>query len=67
MTNDYTLHVGTPAKEDYLGLRIRAGLTPKTAEGAAAGLPNTVFAVVIRKDGEAVGMGRVVGDGGLGL
>ena len=28
-------------------------------------LPNTVFAVVIRKDGEAVGMGRVVGDGGL--
>ena len=65
MTNDYTIHVGTPAKEDYLGLRIRAGLTPKTAEGAAAGLPNTVFAVVIRKDGEAVGMGRVVGDGGL--
>jgi GNAT superfamily N-acetyltransferase len=31
----------------------------------AAGLPNTLFAVVIRRDGEAVGMGRVIGDGGL--
>lgn len=61
----YSLHAETPLAADYLRLRIEAGLTPKTAEGAAAGLPNTVFAVVIRRHGEVVGMGRVIGDGGL--
>ena len=65
MTDDYNLHVETPSAADYLRLRIDAGLTPKTAEGAAAGLPNTVHAVVIRKADRVVGMGRVIGDGGL--
>ena len=65
MTDDYNLHVETPSPADYLRLRIDAGLTPKTAEGAAAGLPNTVHAVVIRKADRVVGMGRVIGDGGL--
>ncbi len=65
MSDDYSLHLETPAAADYLRLRIEAGLTPKTAEGAAAGLPNTLYAVVIRKAGEVVGMGRVIGDGGL--
>ena len=65
MTEDYRLLSETPSAEDYLRLRIMAGLTPKTAEGATAGLPNTVFAVVIRKGDEVVGMGRVIGDGGL--
>lgn len=65
MTNDYSLHAETPSAADYLRLRIEAGLTPKTAEGAAAGLPNTVYAVVVRKSDAAVGMGRVIGDGGL--
>src|SRR6266403_353967 len=44
---------------------VAAGLSPKTAEAAAAGLPNTLFAVLVRKDGRVVGMGRLVGDGGL--
>jgi GNAT superfamily N-acetyltransferase len=65
MTEDYSLLAETPSPEDYLRLRIMAGLTPKTAEGAAAGLPNTVFAVVVRKASKVVGMGRVIGDGGL--
>ncbi len=64
-TDGYSLHAETPTSADYLRLRIEAGLTPKTAEGAAAGLPNTVFAVVVRKDAEVVGMGRIIGDGGL--
>lgn len=34
-------------------------------EGVAAGLPNSLFSVVLELDGEAVGCGRVVGDGGL--
>ena len=65
MTEGYALALETPSQADYLRLRIVAGLTPKDAANAAAGLPNTWFAVVVRKDGETVGMGRIIGDGGL--
>src|SRR5580704_17998186 len=43
----------------------RSRTNPKSAEAAAAGLPNTIYAVVIRKNGEAIGMGRIIGDRGL--
>lgn len=43
------------------------GLSPKTAEAAVRGLPRTFFAVVVRRNEEIVGMGRVIGDGGLFL
>jgi len=62
--DQYELVEATPNSDDYRRLRIAAGLSTKSAEAAAAGLPNTIYAVVIRKDGEAVGMGRIVGDGG---
>lgn len=65
MDDRYVLSAETPAQADYLRLRIVAGLTPKSAEGAAAGLPNTVFAVVVREGDAVVGMGRIIGDGGL--
>ncbi len=61
----YDLAVEVPGSADYRRLRVAAGLSPKSAEAAAAGLPNTLYGVVIRRDGEVVGMGRVVGDGGL--
>jgi len=61
----YDLVVEVPSSETYRHLRAAAGLSPKTAEAAAAGLPNTLFAVLVRKDGRVVGMGRLVGDGGL--
>lgn len=66
MSPDYRIIARTPAIEDYRRLRAISGLTPRSAEAAAVGLPNTVFAVVIETlAGEAVGMGRVIGDGGL--
>lgn len=65
MKNSHTLHAETPSEADYLRLRVVAGLTPKTAQAAAAGLPNTLFAIVVRSGDDVVGMGRVVGDGGL--
>lgn len=65
MTDGYQLVVATPSADDYRRLRVAAGLSAKSAEAAAAGLPNTLFAVQIRKGDEVVGMGRVVGDGGL--
>ena len=61
----YELIFATPAADEYLALRVLAGLSPKSAEGAAIGLPNTFFAAVVRKGEQLVGMGRIVGDGGL--
>lgn len=65
MDASYTLSDETPAAEDYLRLRLVTGLSPKSAEGAAIGLPNTRFGVVVRHHGRVIGMGRVIGDGGL--
>ncbi len=65
MDEGYSLVVETPSAEEYERLRAVSGLSAKSPEGMAAGLPNSLFAVVIRRDGEAVGMGRVIGDGGL--
>lgn len=65
MQDAYELIAETPLADDYRRLRTAAGLSAKSAEAAARGLPNTLFAVVLRKDGRAVGMGRVIGDGGL--
>jgi len=64
-SDQYEMVEATPESDDYMQLRVTAGLSPKSAEAAAAGLPNTIYAVVIRKDGQAVGMGRIIGDGGL--
>ena len=58
-----TLHA-TPTPEVYAALRVGAGLSAKSAEAAARGLPNTLFAVQILHGGEPIGMGRVIGDGG---
>jgi GNAT superfamily N-acetyltransferase len=63
----YELSDEVPSAEDYLRLRLVTGLSPKSAEGAAIGLPRSIFGVVVRKDDRVVGMGRVVGDGGLML
>lgn len=60
----YTLVPGTPSVEDFLRLRKVSGLSEKTRLAAEVGLPNTWFAVTIQQDGRAVGMGRVIGDGG---
>lgn len=65
MDTRYELLLETPSPDEYRRLRVLAGLSPKSAEGAALGLPNTFFAVVIRTAGELVGMGRLVGDAGL--
>lgn len=63
--NGYELTAGTPAPEDYLRLRVAAGLSAKDPQGAVTGLANSWHAVTVRHGGELVGMGRVIGDGGL--
>lgn len=61
---DYKLIERVPTIDEYRELRRLAGLSQKSEEAAAAGLPNTRYAVVIERDGVAIGMGRVIGDGG---
>jgi GNAT superfamily N-acetyltransferase len=62
--SNYELVPTPPSIDEYLALRVISGLSPKTVECAQRGLPNTLFGVTIRVGGEAVGMGRVIGDGG---
>lgn len=49
---------------DYRALRKRASLSERTHEAAGGGLPNPWVGVRIEHDGETLGMGRIVGDGG---
>ncbi|WP_295757243.1 GNAT family N-acetyltransferase [Undibacterium sp.] len=60
----YTCVLATPTVQTYQTLRVGSGLSAKTDEAAARGLPNTLFAVQIFHAEQPVGMGRVVGDGG---
>lgn len=60
----YELREETPSVETYLSLRDAADMSPRSPDGAARGLANSLYAVTIRADDDVVGMGRVVGDGG---
>ncbi|MBD3921925.1 GNAT family N-acetyltransferase [Paenibacillus sp. PR3] len=54
-----------PSAEEYNALRIAAGLSPKDLAGARIGLAHSVHIVTLRSDdGQLVGMGRIIGDGG---
>ncbi|MFE4712911.1 GNAT family N-acetyltransferase [Paenibacillus sp. NPDC056722] len=53
-----------PSVQQYLALRVQAGLSPMSEEGAAIGLPRSIFAVTLFEDDVLIGMGRVIGDGG---
>lgn len=54
--------------ETFRRLRTGAGMSDRPAAAVAAGLPNTWHGVTVHlgpaPDGEVVGMGRIVGDGG---
>lgn len=61
----YRLVEGAPGIEEYLQLRLRAGLSPKRPDQAAAAIGGAWAAAhVVSESGCAVGMGRVLGDGG---
>ena len=62
----YQLRASPPTADDFCRLRRSAGMSERSLEAAERGLPNTLFGVhVVETDTEAaVGMARVVGDGG---
>ena len=62
----YQILEGPPTPDDYVRLRMNAGLSPKSLEQARAALSGSWFAchAVCSETRETVGMGRVLGDGG---
>ncbi|MGI3222671.1 GNAT family N-acetyltransferase [Streptomyces sp. GTA36] len=64
LSDPYVLLVGVPSVEVFRRLRTDAGLSDKAPETVALALPNTWHGVVLHHEGEPIGMGRVIGDGG---
>jgi N-acetylglutamate synthase-like GNAT family acetyltransferase len=60
----YEIETKPPTIEEFRDLRAATGLGLRSEEAARRGLGNELFAVTVRTDGKAVGMGRIVGDGG---
>ncbi|MFF3378600.1 GNAT family N-acetyltransferase [Streptomyces sp. NPDC002680] len=63
-TNPYSLSAGVPSVEVFRRLRTDAGLSDKAPEAVTLALPNTWHGVVLHHEGEPIGMGRIIGDGG---
>lgn len=53
-----------PTLEDYLHVRAASGLSPKSAPQGEGALAGSWCWSVVRHEGRAVAMGRVIGDGG---
>jgi ribosomal protein S18 acetylase RimI-like enzyme len=53
-----------PTAGEFQQLRLDCGLSAKSDQAAAMGLPNSLFATSIRQGDRLIAMGRVVGDGG---
>jgi len=61
----YRIVEGPPTVSEYITLRARSGLSPKSALQAEAAIAGAWVTVrVLTDDDHAVGMGRVIGDGG---
>jgi GNAT superfamily N-acetyltransferase len=60
----YSILREIPTVETYRALRTGSGLSDKTIEAAARGLPRSLFGVQVLLAAKPIGMGRVIGDGG---
>ena len=60
----YELKEEVPSIDDYIGIRLKAGLSEKSREAASMGLPNSIFSVVVYALEQPIGIGRIIGDGG---
>ncbi len=50
--------------DTYRHLRVISGLSAKTVAASVKGLPNSLYTVLLKEKEQAIGMGRVIGDGG---
>jgi GNAT superfamily N-acetyltransferase len=54
-----------PTPDEYGRLRASVGWNELSPDAITAGLSGSLYSVVLERDGEAVGCGRVVGNGGV--
>ena len=59
----YRLFYDIPTAEEFVELRLKAGMSPRDIGGARKGLFNSNFMVIYRDGGKLIGMGRIIGDG----
>jgi GNAT superfamily N-acetyltransferase len=60
----YELRHETPSIDDYIRIRLEAGLSRKSVEAATVGLAHGLFSVVAYDGDQPIGIGRIIGDGG---
>ncbi len=63
MNTEYVITEETPKVEEFIALRDAVGWGGISSETLAGGLSGSLMCVCVRKDGELVGFGRVIGDG----
>lgn len=60
----YVIRHETPSVDDYIRIRLAAGLSRKSVAAAEIGLKNGLCSVVAYRGDDPIGIGRVIGDGG---
>jgi GNAT superfamily N-acetyltransferase len=63
--SEYQVVERIPTVDEYNRIRQEAGLRIKNPEAVKRGLPRSLFSICIEYQGNTVGIGRVIGDGGL--
>lgn len=61
--NGIEMSFDLPTAKEFVDLRVLAGMTARSVEGARQGLPHSNCMVTLRKDKLLIGMGRIIGDG----
>ena len=64
MNHDLEIIEDRIPKDLYQDMRVKCGLSPKLDEACEIGLKNSMYSIMVAEQGDVVGMGRVVGDGG---
>ena len=60
----YQLKCEIPPVDDYINIRLAAGLSLKSKQAAELGLPNSLYGVTVYHGDTRIGIGRIIGDGG---
>ncbi|MBF9233299.1 GNAT family N-acetyltransferase [Microvirga alba] len=63
-SDPFTLVERAPTVDEFLFLREQTGLGRRSRMAAEKGVGGGLYAVIIEHEGRAIGMGRIVGDGG---
>ncbi|MGV3466552.1 MAG: GNAT family N-acetyltransferase [Heyndrickxia sp.] len=61
---DFQILYEAPTPEEYMKLRVKAGLSPKDPEASKIALQNSIFIVTLRMKDTLIGLGRIIGDAG---